>query len=95
MTNVPGRQFKLYVLGRELRAIYPVVPLADRQALGIAILSYAGGLGFGLLADYDALPDLDVLVDHLEAAIDELATAAGAPKRPTPRPTGRRTTTPA
>ena len=95
VTNVPGPQFKLYVLGRELRAIYPVVPLADRQALGIAILSYAGGLGFGLLADYDALPDLDGLAGHLETAIDELATAAGVPKRPSPRRAGRRTTAPA
>jgi len=83
VTNVPGPQFKLYVLGRELRSIYPVVPLADRQALGVAIMSYAGGLGFGLLGDYDALPDLDALVAHLGSAIDDLAAAAGVtpPKR--------------
>ena len=81
VTNVPGPQFKLYVLGRELRAIYPVVPLADRQALGVAIMSYAGGLGFGLLADYDALPDLDALVAQLNSAIDDLAAAAGVKSR--------------
>ena len=59
VTNVPGPQFPLYLLGRCLRSLYPVVPLARRQALGIAVMSYNGHLGFGLLGDYDALPDLD------------------------------------
>ena len=54
VTNVPGPQFPLYLLGRRLRVLYPVVPLAHRQALGIAVMSYDGHLGFGLLADYDA-----------------------------------------
>ena len=57
VTNVPGPQFPLYVLGRRLEVLYPVVPLAQRQALGIAVMSYDGHLGFGLLADYDALPE--------------------------------------
>jgi diacylglycerol O-acyltransferase len=94
VTNVPGPQFKLYVLGRELRVIYPVVPLADRQALGVAILSYAGSLGFGLLADYDALPELDALVVHLGEAIDDLERAAGTGGgRPKPKPRGTRSKT--
>ena len=54
VTNVPGPQFPLYLLGRRLQVLYPVVPLARRQALGIAVMSYDGHLGFGLLADYDA-----------------------------------------
>ena len=58
VTNVPGPQFPLYLLGRRLRGLYPVVPLAQRQALGIAVMSYDGHLGFGLLGDYDALPEL-------------------------------------
>jgi diacylglycerol O-acyltransferase / wax synthase len=91
VTNVPGPQFKLYLLGRELQSMYPVVPLAEGQALGIAIMSYAGGLGFGLLADGDSLTDLDDLAEDLRAAIDELATAAGADDKPTPP---RRTTRP-
>ena len=45
VTNVPGPQFPLYLLGRELEAIYPMVPLAENTALGIAILSYNGQLG--------------------------------------------------
>jgi diacylglycerol O-acyltransferase / wax synthase len=77
VTNVPGPQFPLYLLGRELESIYPMVPLAENTALGIAILSYNGQLNFGLVADYDALADVEVLADDLRAALDELAAAAG------------------
>ncbi|MGH2854295.1 MAG: WS/DGAT/MGAT family O-acyltransferase [Solirubrobacteraceae bacterium] len=77
VTNVPGPQFPLYLLGRRLRSLYPAVPLARRQALGIAVMSYNGHLGFGLLADYDALPDLDAIALDLEHAIRQLARAAG------------------
>ena len=49
VTNVPGPQMPLYLLGRELEAIYPMVPLADNTALGIAIMSYNGQLNFGLV----------------------------------------------
>ncbi len=77
VTNVPGPQFPLYLLGRELEAIYPMVPLAENTALGIAILSYNGQLNFGLVADYDALPDVEVLAEGLRASIAELAAAGG------------------
>lgn len=79
VTNVPGPQFPLYMLGRKLEAIYPMVPLAENQALGIAIMSYNGQLNFGLNADYDGLPDVEVLADELRAAIEELSAAADAP----------------
>src|ERR1700729_307993 len=79
VTNVPGPQFPLYVLGRELESIFPMVPLAENTALGIAILSYNGQLNFGLVGDYDALADLEVLADELRSAIEELAAAAGGP----------------
>ena len=59
VTNVPGPQFPLYMLGRQLQALYPMVPLAENPALGIAIMSYDGQLDFGLLGDYDAMADLD------------------------------------
>jgi diacylglycerol O-acyltransferase / wax synthase len=77
VTNVPGPQFPLYMLGRKLEAMYPMVPLAENQALGIAIMSYNGQLNFGLNADYDALPDLEALADELRASIEELVAAAG------------------
>ena len=81
VTNVPGPQFPLYMLGRQLEAMFPMVPLAENQALGIAIMSYNGQLNFGLNADYDALPDLEALADELRAAIEELAAAAGEDSR--------------
>ena len=77
VTNVPGPQFPLYLLGRRLRGLYPVVPLARRQALGIAVMSYDGHLGFGLLADYDAVPELEALARDLDRAIASLSRAAG------------------
>jgi diacylglycerol O-acyltransferase / wax synthase len=81
VTNVPGPQFPLYLLGRRLEVLYPVVPLAQRQALGIAVMSYDGHLGFGLLGDYDALPELDTIALDLKWAIDALARAAGVRPR--------------
>jgi len=78
ITNVPGPQFPLYMMGRRLEAFYPKVPLVLNTALGIAIMSYDGHIDFGLIADYDAVPDLDLVADGLRAAIGELATAAGA-----------------
>jgi hypothetical protein len=81
VTNVPGPQFPLYVLGRRMRSIYPMVPLAQNLALGIAIMSYDGTLAFGLNADFDALPDLELLAAQLAEALDELAVAAGLPPR--------------
>ncbi len=83
VTNVPGPQFPLYVLGRRLEVLYPVVPLARRQALGIAVMSYDGHLGFGLLGDYDALPKLEKIALDLRRAIASLARAAGVPTRRT------------
>jgi diacylglycerol O-acyltransferase / wax synthase len=81
VTNVPGPQFPLYLLGRRLQVLFPVVPLARRQALGIAVMSYDGHLGFGLLGDYDALPQLETIVDDLKWAIASLARAAGVQTR--------------
>ena len=72
-----ARNIPLYMLGRELEALYPMVPLAENTALGIAIMSYNGQLNFGFTADYDALADVEDLTDDLRSAIEELAAAAG------------------
>jgi diacylglycerol O-acyltransferase len=85
VTNVPGPQFPLYLLGRTLVHVYPLVPLADGCALGIAIMSYDGRIDFGLVSDYDALPDLDDIAVALDAAIDELAAVAGLQGKPRAR----------
>jgi diacylglycerol O-acyltransferase len=93
VTNVPGPQIPLYLLGRELEVIFPMVPLAKNTALGIAIMSYNGQLNFGLTADYDALADAQTLADELRSSVDELlAAATGAPSRP--RDGGRRRSRP-
>jgi WS/DGAT/MGAT family acyltransferase len=76
VTNVPGPQVPVYALGRRLEAVFPVPFLAGDRALAVAVMSYDGGMNFGLLADFDALPDLDVLTDGLEQAIAELVTLA-------------------
>ena len=71
VTNVPGPQFPLYVLGREMLQAIPVAFLPQNHALAIAIMSYNGQLNFGLLGDFDALPDIDTIGENLAA---ELAT---------------------
>ena len=77
VTNVPGPQFPLYLMGHELRDLFPMVPLARNQALGVAIMSYNGRMNFGLVGDYDAMHDLDDLADDFQASLAELADAAG------------------
>jgi diacylglycerol O-acyltransferase / wax synthase len=84
VTNVPGPQFPLYLLGREMLEIYPMVPLAHRQAVCVGIMSYNGQVNFGLTGDFDAMPGLDSLAEDLEAEIDALAKAAPKPARRKP-----------
>ncbi len=64
VTNVPGPQFPLYVLGREMLRPIPVAFLPENHALAIAIMSYNGQMNFGLLGDFDALPDIDEIGDE-------------------------------
>jgi WS/DGAT/MGAT family acyltransferase len=95
VTNVPGPQFPLYLAGRELKDLFPMVPLAPNQAVGIAIMSYNGTINFGLVGDYDLMSDLDDLATDLMASLAELAEAAGVelerPSKPARR--GRSTRT--
>jgi diacylglycerol O-acyltransferase len=76
VTNVPGPQIPLYVLGRELEDIFPVGFLPPNQALFIAIMSYNGEINFGLLGDYDVMYDLDEVVVAIEESTAELVEAA-------------------
>jgi WS/DGAT/MGAT family acyltransferase len=78
VTNVPGPQVPLYVLGRELQDCFPVGFLPPGQALFIAIMSYNGGMNFGLLADYDSMEDVDVVAKGIEDSLAELLEAAAA-----------------
>lgn len=78
-TNVPGPQLPLYMLGARLIEAFPLVPLFNNQALGIALFSYHGRLSWGLNADWDLVPDLHDFVGCLEASFRELRAAAGVP----------------
>jgi diacylglycerol O-acyltransferase / wax synthase len=81
VTNVPGPQIPLFVLGRQLLDLFPMAPLARRQALCVAVMSYNGKMNFGLLGDFDAMPDLRVFADGITESLDELRRAAGLRKR--------------
>jgi WS/DGAT/MGAT family acyltransferase len=78
VTNVPGPQFRAYLLGAPLLAAYPLVPLYRNQAVGIALFSYDGGLFWGLNADWDAVPDLHDLVEALGSEFEALRKLAAA-----------------
>jgi diacylglycerol O-acyltransferase len=78
VTNVPGPQIPLYVLGRELQDIFPVGFLPPHHSVFIAIMSYNGGINFGLLADFDSMEDVGVIGAGIEHAIAELVEAAEA-----------------
>jgi diacylglycerol O-acyltransferase len=77
VTNIPGPQMPLYLLGRPLIELYPQAPLAAGQGLSVAALSYDGKLGFGLLGDHRRVHDLDVIARGIEASMDELCDAGG------------------
>ncbi len=79
VTNVPGPDVPLYLLGARLEAMYPVLPLGVDQSIGIALLSYDGGLHWGLNADWDRVPDLHDLALGLGASFEELEKLAGPP----------------
>ncbi len=76
ITNVPGPQFPLYVLGRELDDVFPVMPMAENQILGVAVLSYNGGLFFGLVGDYDNFPEIDDFSEYIHQSIVDLLACA-------------------
>lgn len=78
VTNVPGPQRARFLLGRELRSVLPAMPLGTRQRLSIALVSYRGRLGFGLLADEDAFGDLDVMAGLLEESTAQLRKGSHA-----------------
>ena len=77
VTNVPGPQEPLEMAGRRLTDLFPIVPLGKNLGLGVALISYNGAIDFGLVADFEAVPELEELAADFEGAIDELASAAG------------------
>ncbi|MFP6664344.1 MAG: wax ester/triacylglycerol synthase family O-acyltransferase [Deltaproteobacteria bacterium] len=76
VTNVPGPQIPLYLLGAKLVETYPLVPLLENTGIGVAIFSYDGKLCWGFNGEYQMVADLRVFVQGIEAAFQELSEAA-------------------
>jgi diacylglycerol O-acyltransferase / wax synthase len=97
VTNVPGPQIPLYVLGRELEEVFPVAFLPENHALAIAIMSYNGRINFGLLADYDAMEDVEIISEGISDALQELLDAAKQtePEKTASEPAGAEAEAPA
>ena len=70
VSNVPGPQMPFYLLGRRMLEVYPFVPLSPQgHALSVGVVSYDGGVFFGLAGDRDLLADIDQVAGDLEAAL--------------------------
>jgi WS/DGAT/MGAT family acyltransferase len=79
VSNVPGPQTTFYMNGSRMLEAYPCVPLnPGNQGLNVGVISYDGGVGFGLMADRDLDPPLTVAAAHLRASVAELVATVPA-----------------
>jgi len=90
VTNVPGPQIPIYLLGSKLLANYPMVPLYMDHGIGVALFSYDGDIDWGLVADYDLVPDLDRFAAAISSSLDDLWKAASRVARAQKRKAARR-----
>ena len=79
VTNVPGPQAPLFLLGSHMKECYPMVPIMEGLGLGIALFSYDGKLCWGFNADYELVPDLDRFVTFTRESFADLLAASGEP----------------
>jgi len=77
-TNVPGPPRPLYALGRRMISLHAHVPIAMGCRLAIGIFSYAGRMTFGINADRDGVPDVDVLASGIDRGLEDLVARSGA-----------------
>lgn len=77
VSNVPGPQIPLYIAGARLLAQYPIMPIAESMGLSVAVTSLSGTMAFGLTADWDTLPDVELLAQAIDDSLTELRKAAG------------------
>jgi diacylglycerol O-acyltransferase / wax synthase len=77
VSNVPGPQIPMYIAGAKLLAQYPIMPIAEAMGLSIAVTSLAGTMAFGITADWDTLPDIELLAQAIDESLAELRKAAG------------------
>jgi len=76
VTNVPGPQRPVYMLGARMLESHPMVPLMANEALNVALVSYEDGLYWGFNSDWEALPDLHDFVESIPLGFEALAKAA-------------------
>ncbi|MGB0872546.1 MAG: wax ester/triacylglycerol synthase family O-acyltransferase [Solirubrobacterales bacterium] len=80
VTNVPGPQMPLYLLDRQMIDAFPIPFLAENHGLSVAVMSYNGRINFGILGDYDAVPDIQVIADGISDSRDDLLDATAQVK---------------
>lgn len=80
VTNVPGPQMPLYLLDRPMVDVFPIPFLAENHTMALAVMSYNGRINFGILGDYDAVPDIQVIADGLSDSRDDLLDATSQVK---------------
>jgi diacylglycerol O-acyltransferase len=101
-TNVPGPRIPLYVLGKRMVSAHAYVPIAGGTRCSIGIFSYLNTMTFGINADFDGYPDVDVLASGIRRGLDQLLKIAGAegvaeqvaqapPKSPAPPKAAKKT----
>jgi diacylglycerol O-acyltransferase / wax synthase len=72
VSNIPGPNMPMYMLGCELQAVYPMVPLSDHHAVSVGMLTVNDQACFGIYADRQALPDVNLLAQDIDDAVTEL-----------------------
>jgi diacylglycerol O-acyltransferase / wax synthase len=82
---VPGPQFPMYLAGAEMVETYPVPPLQPGFGVAVGVTSYDGGVYYGITADRDALPDIDVFGQCVRESLDELVDSASDSRPRAPR----------
>ena len=85
ITNVPGPSDPVYMAGEMVSEVYPCIPLSDRHALAIGVTSYRSQVFFGIVADREAVPDVDVLAQCIEDALLELVETVDSKHTRAPR----------
>jgi hypothetical protein len=95
VTNVPGPQQPRYAGGARMTEMFPILPLGAGQAMSIGLISYDGGVFYGINGDRDAMPDVAVLAGLIEESIAELVAASPAPHAEPPDPASMKPSAPA
>jgi hypothetical protein len=73
VSNIPGPNLPLYLAGMRVRGYYPLSALTQGQGLNITVCSLDGGVHFGLIADRELVPDLDLLASFVAEELEALA----------------------